>query len=165
MHSVQAVVYIKRIWPSHYLKILSCSSNTICFTANRERRRAAGQLAAQENVRYTDRYLRAFDPARTLHFELWVSGTCRRAFLTSFRGCDPDVVDSAGNGGLPPRHPLRLRRWLEDNTRAIAASATKKQLSLSLLPTTRTLDLCPANSRVSFRRRRCSSPRALQTRR
>ena len=54
------------------------------------------------------------------------SVTCRRASLTSFRGYDPHVANSAGNGGLPPRHPLRLRRWLEGNTHATAASATKK---------------------------------------
>ena len=54
------------------------------------------------------------------------SGTCRRA---SFRGCDPDVANSAGNGGLPPRHPLKVRPWLKGNKRAIAASATKNRLS------------------------------------
>ena len=89
------------------------------------------------------------------------SGTCGRASLTSFRGCDPDVANSAGNGGLPPRHPLKLRPWLKDNTRAIAASATKKRLSIFLLPTTWTLDLYRTNSRVSLRRRRCSSPKAV----
>ena len=40
--------------------ILACCSNVPCFTANRERRRAAGQLAAQKNARYKDSYLRAF---------------------------------------------------------------------------------------------------------
>ena len=87
------------------------------------------------------------------------SGTCRRASPTSFRGCNPDVANSAGNGGLPPRNPLELR--LKDNTRAIAASATKKRLSLSLLPTTWTSGLCPTNSRVSLRRRIYSSPKAV----
>ena len=47
------------------------------------------------------------------------SGTCRRASLMSFRGCDLDVANSARNGGLPPRHPLKLRPWLKDNTRAV----------------------------------------------
>ena len=66
-----------------------------------------------------------------------------------------------GNDGLPPRHPLKVRPWLKGNTRAIAASATKKRLSLSLQPTTWTLDLCRTNSRVSLRQRRCSSPKAV----
>ena len=43
------------------------------------------------------------------------SGTCRKASLTSFRGCDPDVANSAGNRGLPPRAPFKLRPWLKDN--------------------------------------------------
>ena len=89
------------------------------------------------------------------------SVTCRRTSLTSSRGCDLGVANSAGSGGLPPRHPLRLRRWLEGNTRAIAASPTKKRLSLSLLPTAWALDLYPANSGVSLRRRRYSSPKAV----
>ena len=82
------------------------------------------------------------------------SGTFRRASLTSFRDCDPHVANSAANGGLTPRHPLKLGPWLKDNTRAIAASATKNRWSLSLLPTTWILDLCRTNSRASLRRRR-----------
>ena len=152
-----AVTLSAQIHPS----ILYCSSNILCFTANSARRRAAGQLGAQKNARYNDSYMRAFDPARLLHSNRGSSGTCRRASLTSFRGYDPDVTNSAGDDGLPPRDPLKLRRWLEDNTRAIAASATKKRLNLSLLPTTWTLDLCPTNSRVLLRRRRCSSPKAV----
>ena len=45
------------------------------------------------------------------------SGICSRASLTSFRGCDPHVAICAENGGLPPRHPLKLVPWLKDNTR------------------------------------------------
>ena len=40
----------------------------------------------------------------------------RRVSLTSFRGCDPDIANSAGSGRLPPRPPLRLQRWLEGKT-------------------------------------------------
>ena len=60
------------------------------------------------------------------------SGICSRASLTSFRGCDPHVAIYAENGGLPPRHRLKLGPWLKDNTRAIAASATKKQVTVFL---------------------------------
>ena len=87
------------------------------------------------------------------------SGTCRRASLTSFRGCDPYVANSVGNGRLPPGHPLKLGPWLKDNTRAIAASAIKSRLSPCLLPTAWTLDLCWTNLRASLRRRKCSSPK------
>ena len=60
--------------------ILACSSNVPCFTANRERRWGAGQLAAQENARYKDSYLRAFDPARPLHLESWVQRDMQKGF-------------------------------------------------------------------------------------
>ena len=74
--------------------ILACCSNVPCFTANRERRRVAGQLAAQENARYKVSYLRAFDPARSLHLESWVQRDMQKSSLTSFRGCDPGVANS-----------------------------------------------------------------------
>ena len=64
--------------------ILACSSNVPCFTANRERRRAAAQLAAQENARYKDSYLRAFDPARSLHLESWVQRDMQKSLQKSF---------------------------------------------------------------------------------
>ena len=60
--------------------ILACFSNVPCFTANCERRRAAAQLAAQENARYKDSYLRAFDPARPLHLESWVQRDMQKGF-------------------------------------------------------------------------------------
>ena len=153
MHSVQAVVYIKCIWPSLYLhkythryypglRIYSASQQTVSADGlhdNSQHRKKRGINTAI--------------CAPSIRPDLCISsrgssGTCRRASLTSFRGSDPDIANPAGNGGLPPRHPLRLRRWLEDDTRAIASSATKNRLSLSLPPTAWTLDLCPTNSRV-----------------
>ena len=93
--------------------IQACSSNVPFFTANRERRRAAAQLAAQKNARYKDSYLRAFDPARPLHLESWVQTDMQKGSLASFRGCDPHVAICAENGGLPHRHPLKLVPWLD----------------------------------------------------
>ena len=141
--------------------ILACCSNVPYFTANRERRRPAGQLAAQKNARYKDSYLCAFDPARPLHFESWVQRDMQKGFTDELQRLRPRRCQFWGNDGLPPRHPLKVRPWLKGNTRAIAASATKKRLSLSLQPMTWTLDLCRTNSRVSLRQRRCSSPKAV----
>ena len=123
MHSVQAVVYIKYIWPLHYLhkythryyivlRIYSASQQTV----------SADGLQDNSQHRKT-RGIKTAICAPSIRPDLCISnrgssGICRRASLTSFRGCDPDVANSAGNGGLPPRHPLRLRWWLEDNTRS-----------------------------------------------
>ena len=68
---------------------LACSSNVSCFTANRERRRAVAQLAAQENARYKDSYLRAFDPARPLHLESWVQRDMQKGFTDDLQRLRP----------------------------------------------------------------------------
>ena len=53
---------------------------------------------------------------------IWSRGfsgtTCRRASLTSFRGCDPDVANSAGKIGNTSTFQLRLRE--EVRLRALA---------------------------------------------
>ena len=92
--------------------ILACSSNVPCFTANRERRRAAAQLAAQENTTYKDSYLRVFDPARPLHLESWVQRDMQQGFTDELSEaairtlpfvrravvCRPDTHSSSGRG-------------------------------------------------------------------
>ena len=83
-------VYCCALCTSRRYYLIACCSNVPCFTANREYRRAAGQLAAQENARYENSYLRAFVPARPLHLESWVQrdGTCgpRWGWSTALEG-------------------------------------------------------------------------------
>ena len=153
-------MYIKYFWPSHDLHKYTHRYYPVLrkHSASQEIMSADGLQDNSQQRKILG--MKTAISAPSIRPDLWSSSrgcsvTCRRASLTSFRGCDPDVSNSAGNGGLPPRHSLRLRRWLEGNTRAIAASATKNRLNLSLLPTAWTLDLCPTNWR------RCKSPKAV----
>ena len=161
------VVHIEYIWPSNDLHKYPHQYYPVLLMHSTSQQTVGSADGLQDNSQHRKMLgIKTAIYAPSIPPDLCISSrgssvTCRRASLTSFRGCDPDVANSAGNGGLPPRHPLSLRRWLEDKTRGIAASATKKRLSLSLLPTTRTLGLCPTNSRVSLRRRRCPSPKAV----
>ena len=88
--------------------ILACCSNVPCFTANRERRRAAGQLAAQENARYKDSYLRAFDPARPLHLESWVQRSMQKGFADELQRLRPGRWQF-----LPRESPNRVHAFRE----------------------------------------------------
>ena len=95
--------------------ILACCSNVPCFTANRERRRAAGQLAAQENARYKDSYLRAFDPARPLHLESWIQWDMQKGFTVELQRLRPGRCQFCGE------------RWFADQTPTQAATVADGQ--------------------------------------
>ena len=86
-----------------------------CFTANRERRRAAGLLAAQENARYKDSYLRAFDPARPLHFESWVQRDMQKGFTDELQRLRPGRCQFCGE------------RWFVAQTPTQAAAVAEGQ--------------------------------------
>ena len=141
--------------------ILACCSNVPCFTANRERRRAAGQLAAQENARYKGSYLRAFDPVRPLRFESWVQRDMQKGFTDELQRLPPGRCQSCGERWFAAQTPTQAAAVAEGQYTCDRCKRVKKRLSLSLLPTTWILYLCPINSRVLLRRRRCSSPKAL----
>ena len=66
--------------PQIHTSILSCSSQILCFTANREHRQSSGRLSAQEKARYKYSYLRAFDLARPLYFESLVQRDMQEGF-------------------------------------------------------------------------------------
>ena len=88
--------------------ILSCSSKTIlCFTVNRERRRAAGQLVEQENARYKDSYLRPFNPARPLHFESWVQRDMQKGFTDEPQRLRPGRCQFCGERWFAPQTPTQ----------------------------------------------------------
>ena len=95
--------------------ILACCSNVPCFTANRERRRATGQLAAQENARYKDSYLRAFDPARPLHLESWVQRDMQKGFTDELQRLRPGRYQFCGE------------RWFAAQTPTQAAAVAEGQ--------------------------------------
>ena len=95
--------------------ILACCSNLPCFTANHERRRAAGQLAAQENARYKDSYLRAFDPARPLHLESWVQRDMQKGFTDELQRLRPGRCQFCGE------------RWFAAQTPTQAAAVAEGQ--------------------------------------
>ena len=95
--------------------ILTCCSNVPCFTANRERRRAAGQLAAQENARYEDSYLRAFDPARSLYLESWVQRDMQKDFTDDLQRLRPGRCQFCGE------------RWFAAQTPTQAAAVAEGQ--------------------------------------
>ena len=77
MHTVQAADTINSL-------LFECTIHS-----KPERRRAAAQLAAQENARYKDSYLRAFDPARPLHLESWVQRDMQQGFTDEFQRLRP----------------------------------------------------------------------------
>ena len=87
--------------------ILACSSNAPCFTANRERRRAAGQLTAQENARYKDSYLRTFDPARPLHLESWIQWDMQKGFTDELQRLRPGRCQFCGDRSFATRTPTQ----------------------------------------------------------
>ena len=87
--------------------ILACSSNVPCFTANRERRRAAAQLTAQENARYKDSYLRAFDPARPLHLESWVQRDMQKGFTDELQRLRPARCQFCGERWFNAQTPTQ----------------------------------------------------------
>ena len=104
---------VLNIFRSHKLSaqlhpsILSCSSNVLCFAANRERRRAAEQLAAQENAIYKDSYLRAFDPARPLHFESWVQRDMQKGFTDELKRLRPGRCQLCGERWFAAQAPTQ----------------------------------------------------------
>ena len=95
--------------------ILACCLNVPCFTVNRERRRAAGQLAAQENARSKDSYLRAFDPARPLHLASWVQRDMQKGFADELQRLRPGRCQFCGE------------RWFAAQTPTQAAAVAEGQ--------------------------------------
>ena len=93
----------------------SCSWNILYFTANRERRRAAGQLAEQENVRHKDSYLRVFNPARPLHFESWVQRGMQKGYTDELQRLRPG------------RYQFCEERWFAAQTPTQAAAVARGQ--------------------------------------
>ena len=114
-----------------------------CFTANRERKRAAAQLAAQENVRYKDSYLRAFDPARPLHLESWVRRDMQQGFTDELQRLRPARCRFCGKrwfAAQTPTHSARRRLYSgvdvlrsysnsDRNTASLATAAGKRKCS------------------------------------
>ena len=100
-------VYCKQLCTLYKPPILACCSNVPCFTANRERRGAAGQLAAQENARYKDSYLRAFDPARPLHLESWVQRDMQKGFTDELQRLRPGRCQFLPRGSPNRVHAFR----------------------------------------------------------
>ena len=82
-------------------------SNILCFTVNRERRRAAGQLSEQENARYKDSYLRPFNPARPRHFESWVQRNMQKGFTDEPQRLRPGRCQFCEERWFAPQTPTQ----------------------------------------------------------
>ena len=87
--------------------ILACCSNVPYFTANHERKRAAGQLAAQKQARYNDSYLRAFDPARPPHLESWVQRDVQKGFTGELQRLRPGRCQFCGDWWFTAQTPTQ----------------------------------------------------------
>ena len=108
--------------------IQACSSNVPFFTANRERRRAAAQLAAQENARYKDSYLRAFDPARPLHLESWVQTDMQKGFTDELQRLRPARCHLCGERWFAAQTPTQARAVAEGQYTCDRCKRDKKQV-------------------------------------
>ena len=108
--------------------IQACSSNVPFFTANRERRRAAAQLAAQENARYKDSYLGAFDPARPLHLESWVQTDMQKGFADELQRLRPARCHLCGERWFAAQTPAQARAVAEGQYTCDHCKRDKKQV-------------------------------------